>query len=138
MVRPRSAKPLFASSNLASTSKIKSTAYAVLFILEKSRTDRFEPSKCNSPVDCCLPPAGWRQHLDYHSEWNENANESPAEFLQVIEDLELRCSLKEKVYFAGGCIYCLRNDKVVKDYDLFLKHLNFYLSFLVLNSLTNL
>lgn len=43
------------------------------------------------------------------------------EFLQRIEDLELRCSLKEKVYFAGGCIYCLRNDRTVKDYDLFLK-----------------
>ena len=29
--------------------------------------------------------------------------------------------LKEKLYFAGGCIYCLRNNKVVKDYDMFLK-----------------
>ena len=43
------------------------------------------------------------------------------EFLLRIEDLKLRCSLKQKVYFAGGCIYCLRNDRVVKDYDLFLK-----------------
>lgn len=42
------------------------------------------------------------------------------EFLQKIEDLELKCLLKEKIYFAGGCIYCLRNDRVVKDYDLFL------------------
>ena len=43
------------------------------------------------------------------------------EFLQKIEDLELRCSLMEKAYFAGGCIYCLRNYRDVKDYDLFLK-----------------
>ena len=26
---------------------------------------RFEPSECGSPVDCCLPPAGRRQHLDF-------------------------------------------------------------------------
>lgn len=43
------------------------------------------------------------------------------EFLQRIENSDLREALKEEVYFAGGCIYCLRNDKVVKDYDLFLK-----------------
>lgn len=43
------------------------------------------------------------------------------EFLQKIECLELREALKEKAYFAGGCIYCLRNDKPVKDYDMFLK-----------------
>ncbi len=23
------------------------------------------PSKCNSPVGCCLPPARWRQHLNF-------------------------------------------------------------------------
>lgn len=43
------------------------------------------------------------------------------EFLEKIECSELRDSLKEKAYFAGGCIYCLRNDKPVKDYDMFLK-----------------
>ena len=25
----------------------------------------FEPIKCNSPVDYCLPPAGWRQHNNF-------------------------------------------------------------------------
>ena len=24
-----------------------------------------EDHKCNSPMDCCLPPAGWRQHLNF-------------------------------------------------------------------------
>lgn len=42
------------------------------------------------------------------------------EFLQIIECQTLADALKEKLYFAGGCIYCLRNDKVVKDYDMFL------------------
>ena len=42
------------------------------------------------------------------------------EFLQLIECQKLADALKEKLYFAGGCIYCLRNDKVVKDYDMFL------------------
>lgn len=42
------------------------------------------------------------------------------EFLQKIVNLQLRCLLKEKLYFAGGCIYCLRNNKPVKDYDMFL------------------
>ncbi|MBO5867471.1 MAG: hypothetical protein J6Q54_01020 [Oscillospiraceae bacterium] len=23
------------------------------------------PPECNSPVDCCLPPAGWRRHLNF-------------------------------------------------------------------------
>ena len=27
--------------------------------------------KCNSPVDCCLPPAGWRQHHNFSSQWEE-------------------------------------------------------------------
>ncbi len=44
------------------------------------------------------------------------------EFLDKIECSKLRDALKEELYFAGGCIYCLRNDKIVKDYDLFLKH----------------
>lgn len=43
------------------------------------------------------------------------------EFLQKIESPALRNALREKAYFAGGCIYCLRNDKAVKDYDIFLK-----------------
>lgn len=43
------------------------------------------------------------------------------EFLQKIECQTLRNMLREKLYFAGGCIYCLRNDKIVKDYDMFLK-----------------
>ena len=42
------------------------------------------------------------------------------EFLQKIRFPILRDLLKESLYFAGGCIYCLRNDKVVKDYDMFL------------------
>ena len=43
VVRPRSAKPLFASSNLASTSKRKKGIRVdVLFLLE-NRTGRFEP-----------------------------------------------------------------------------------------------
>lgn len=42
------------------------------------------------------------------------------EFLQVIRCQTLADELKERLYFAGGCIYCLRNDKVVKDYDMFL------------------
>lgn len=42
------------------------------------------------------------------------------EFLQKIECPKLRGELKKRLYFAGGCIYCLRNDKVVKDYDMFL------------------
>ncbi len=33
------------------------------------------PSKCNSPVDYCLPPAGRWQHINFHSPpGNENAN----------------------------------------------------------------
>lgn len=43
------------------------------------------------------------------------------EFLQKIECQTLKDMLKEKLYFAGGCIYCLRNNKVVKDYDMFLR-----------------
>lgn len=43
------------------------------------------------------------------------------EFLQKIECLELKSSLIQKAYFAGGCIYCLFNDKTVKDYDIFLR-----------------
>lgn len=42
------------------------------------------------------------------------------EFLQKIECSELRDAVREKLYFAGGCIYCLRNNKTVKDYDMFL------------------
>lgn len=42
------------------------------------------------------------------------------EFLLNFEDLELRSLLQKKMYFAGGCIYCLKNDNAVKDYDLFL------------------
>ena len=43
------------------------------------------------------------------------------EFLSKIKCPELRGKLEKELYFAGGCIYCLRNDKPVKDYDLFLK-----------------
>ena len=42
------------------------------------------------------------------------------EFLQLIKPQTLADALRERLYFAGGCIYCLRNDKVVKDYDMFL------------------
>ena len=44
-----------------------------------------------------------------------------SEFLQKIEDPTMVDALKEDLYFAGGCIYCLRNNKVVKDYDMFLQ-----------------
>lgn len=50
------------------------------------------------------------QHLDLAFE----------EFLKIIECPKLRQALKDKAYFAGGCIYCLRNDKPVKDYDIFM------------------
>lgn len=43
------------------------------------------------------------------------------EFLLKIEDSELKCLFRQNAYFAGGCIYCLHNDKPVKDYDFFLK-----------------
>lgn len=43
------------------------------------------------------------------------------EFLQKIECSELKSALIQKAYFAGGCIYCLFNDKPVKDYDIFLR-----------------
>ena len=42
-------------------------------------------------------------------------------FLSKIEDEKLRHLIREKAYFAGGCIYSLRNGREVKDYDLFLK-----------------
>ena len=35
----------------------------VKIILDKSRA---------SPVDCCLPPAGWRQHHKFSSQREEN------------------------------------------------------------------
>ena len=38
----------------------------------------FEHSKCNSPVDCCLPSAGRRQHNYYHSIRNDNGNRFPS------------------------------------------------------------
>lgn len=50
------------------------------------------------------------QHLDLQYE----------KFLELIECQTLREALKKSLYFAGGCIYCLRNDKPVKDYDMFL------------------
>lgn len=40
-------------------------------------------------------------------------------FLELIPS-HLHDALRENVYFAGGCIYCLRNDKEPKDYDMFL------------------
>lgn len=43
------------------------------------------------------------------------------EFLSKINDSRLQNALKDSLYFAGGCIYCLRNDRNVKDYDLFLQ-----------------
>lgn len=41
--------------------------------------------------------------------------------LQKIDSPELQTSLRDKAYFAGGCIYCLRNNTAVKDYDIFLR-----------------
>jgi hypothetical protein len=35
-------------------------------------------------------------------------------------DSPLKEKLQEIMYFAGGCIYCLNNDKPPKDYDIFL------------------
>ena len=43
------------------------------------------------------------------------------EFLSKLKCPELKDTLEKELYFAGGCIYCLRNDRPVKDYDLFLK-----------------
>lgn len=40
-------------------------------------------------------------------------------FLNLFDD-ECQAILKEKAYFAGGCIYSLANDKKVNDYDIFL------------------
>lgn len=40
-------------------------------------------------------------------------------FLGLFDD-ECQVILKEKAYFAGGCIYSLANEKPVNDYDLFL------------------
>lgn len=40
-------------------------------------------------------------------------------FLCLFDD-EIKQALKNKAYFAGGCIYCLANDKKVNDYDIFL------------------
>lgn len=42
------------------------------------------------------------------------------EFLGLFDE-PMRYKLASKMYFAGGCIYCLRNDKQVKDYDIFLR-----------------
>lgn len=35
-------------------------------------------------------------------------------------DEKFKLILREKSYFAGGCVYCLANNKPVKDYDIFL------------------
>lgn len=40
--------------------------------------------------------------------------------LCLFDSDEIKQSLKKKAYFAGGCIYCLANDKKVNDYDIFL------------------
>lgn len=40
-------------------------------------------------------------------------------FLNMFDE-ECKNILKEKAYFAGGCIYSLANDKKVNDYDIFL------------------
>ena len=50
-----------------------------------------------------------RKHLD----------EKALEFLNLFDE-PLKSKIEEKMYFAGGCIYCLNNDKQVKDYDIFL------------------
>lgn len=43
-------------------------------------------------------------------------------FLEFLDKFQepLRSKLKGKLYFAGGCIYCLANGKEVRDYDLFM------------------
>lgn len=46
-------------------------------------------------------------------------DEKALEFLNLFNE-PLKSKIKEKMYFAGGCIYCLNNDKQVKDYDIFL------------------
>jgi hypothetical protein len=50
------------------------------------------PSKCNSPVGCCLPPARWRQHLNFCPK-GKNANRSRprASALPVAEKAEAQC-----------------------------------------------
>ncbi len=40
-------------------------------------------------------------------------------FLNLFDD-ECKTILKEKAYYAGGCIYSLANNKKVNDYDIFL------------------
>lgn len=49
----------------------------------------------------------------------EHLNKKAREFLALFE-MPLREKIEEKMYFAGGCIYCLNNDKQPKDYDIFL------------------
>ena len=69
-----------------------------------------ERSVRNSPVDCCLPPAGWRQHL-YFAPTEQNANESlpvyclagkvqtsSAEVLLITVDMNHTCNLPKTLF----------------------------------------
>ena len=67
VVRPRSAKPLFASSNLAGTSKTKRTSERMSIFLIVSRKQRPEPKR----VRIFLGGTG-QICLHFHSNWNEN------------------------------------------------------------------
>lgn len=53
------------------------------------------------------------------------------EFLLKFDEV-LRNKLKEKLYFAGGCIYSLANSQEPRDYDLFMTDLS------LMNELVNL
>ena len=74
VVRPRSAKPLFASSNLAGTSKKNAHLSVCVFFFCRNRHGQIWTINCRCPVDICLPPARWRQLLDFHCrrEWKCN------------------------------------------------------------------
>ena len=48
--------------NALSVPKKRLPIWVTAFLMRRKGRDS-NPSKCNSPVDCCLPPAGWRQHL---------------------------------------------------------------------------
>lgn len=52
-------------------------------------------------------------------EIKKHLDEKALEFLNLFDE-PLKSKIEEKMYFAGGCIYCLNNDKRVKDYDIFL------------------
>lgn len=55
------------------------------------------------------------------SEICKTLDEKANEFLKIFHP-QLADELKKEMYFAGGCIYSLRNNLEPKDYDIFLKN----------------